>query len=230
MELIDLAISQAGFYLSMIIRLVLACLLGGIIGFEREHVHRPAGFRTHILVCVGSALVMITSEFIYAKYSSSVNVDPARLGAQVISGIGFLGAGTIIKAGLTVKGLTTAASLWAVSCVGIALGIGFYAGAVIATIIIFLTLLVMKKMQRKMTSVKNIRLFVHSKIKEGEVSHLASVIEKMGAKIKRTDFISLEKNGEMILRYTLDYSDQVSMPQIVEAILGHETVTKVYED
>ncbi|MHB8065664.1 MAG: MgtC/SapB family protein, partial [Ruminiclostridium sp.] len=147
MLLIDTFSKQSDFYISMILRLIVACLLGGIIGFEREHVHRPAGFRTHILVCVGSALVMITSEYIYYQFSENVNVDPARLGAQVISGIGFLGAGTIIKEGVNVKGLTTAASLWAISCIGIAVGIGFYSGALIATVIIFLTLIVIKKTQ-----------------------------------------------------------------------------------
>lgn len=133
----------------------------GIIGFEREHVHRPAGFRTHILVCVGSALVMITSEYIYYNFSSHVNTDPARLGAQVISGIGFLGAGTIIKEGISVKGLTTAASLWAVSCIGIAVGIGFYVGAFIATACIFLTLGVAKKTQSRMT-VKKVHEYMYT--------------------------------------------------------------------
>ena len=123
------------FELEILVRLLLAVLLGGFIGYEREHTNRPAGFRTHILVCAGAALVMATSEYLVRRYSISA-VDPARLGAQVISGIGFLGAGTIIRDGVNVRGLTTAASLWAVSCVGIAVGCGFYLGAVIATVFI----------------------------------------------------------------------------------------------
>ena len=150
-----------------LIRLTLACLCGGLIGFEREqHANRPAGFRTHILVitsysihytklydilvCIGSALVMIISEYIFKKYSGLTSVDPGRLGAQVISGIGFLGAGTIIRQGVTVKGLTTAASLWAVACVGLACGIGYYEGAIIATGLIYLTLQTLKGMERRM--------------------------------------------------------------------------------
>lgn len=222
--------SQTNFYISMIIRLVLACVLGGIIGFEREHVHRPAGLRTHILVCVGSALVMVTSEYIYYHFSSKVNVDPARLGAQVISGIGFLGAGTIIKEGVSVKGLTTAASLWAVSCVGIAIGIGFYSGAVIATAIIFIILVVIKKTQNKIVSQKNVRLFIHTHIKRGEVHELAELIEEMGVKVKKTDFISSEKDGEMVLRYTLDVSNQLPMAELIEAILCRDSVRRVYEE
>ncbi len=222
--------SNYEFYISMIIRLALACLLGGIIGFEREHVHRPAGFRTHILVCVGSALVMITSEYIYYNFSSHVNTDPARLGAQVISGIGFLGAGTIIKEGISVKGLTTAASLWAVSCVGIAVGIGFYGGAFIATAFIFITLVVAKKTQSKMAVKKSIRLYVHTQIKKGEVNQLSLIIQEMGVKIIKTDFISSERDGEMVLRFTLDPSMQVSVAEIIEAILCNGSVRRVYEE
>ncbi|EMS72107.1 MgtC/SapB family protein [Ruminiclostridium cellobioparum] len=230
MWLINYIVSQSDFYISMILRLAAACVLGGIIGFEREHVHRPAGLRTHILVCVGSALVMVTSEFIYYRYSSHVNVDPARLGAQVISGIGFLGAGTIIKEGISVKGLTTAASLWAVSCVGIAVGIGFYSGAIIATVIIFLILVVIKKTQGKITMQKNARLFIHTRIKKGEVNELSGLIQEMGVKIKRTDFVSSEIDGEMVIRFTLDISGQVSMAELIEAILCHEHVRRVYEE
>lgn len=145
-----------------LVRLLLAAILGGFIGNEREHSNRPAGLRTHALVCIGSALVMVTSEFIFMKYQGQTNLDPARLGAQVISGIGFLGAGTIIKEGFSVKGLTTAASLWAVSCIGIALGIGFYSGAIIATILIFSILQALKKAIIKHSDTKIVSILVTS--------------------------------------------------------------------
>ena len=141
-------------------RLLLALLLGGLIGYERESENRPAGFRTHILVCIGSALVMVTSEFMYRDLTMERPIDLSRMGAQVISGIGFLGAGTIIREGFNVKGLTTAASLWAVSCVGLAAGIGFVEGAVIATILIYITLIVLKKIEKQFNvkkQYKNIR-------------------------------------------------------------------------
>ena len=230
MWLIDVVGGQAEFYISIIIRLLEACLLGGIIGFEREHLHRPAGFRTHILVCVGSALVMITSEFIFHKFSPNVNADPARLGAQVISGIGFLGAGTIIKEGINVKGLTTAASLWAVSCVGIAVGIGFYSGAFIATIIIFLTLVVIRKVQRRRTSQKNIRLCIHTMVKRGEVRELSNIIEGLGVTVTDTEFISSERDGEMILRYKIQIPNDIPTVELIEAVLCHNTVRRVYEE
>lgn len=112
-----------------IIRLGIAVLLGGMLGIERGRKRRPAGFRTYMIVCMASALVMMTGTFLIEEYNMG---DPARLGAQVISGIGFLGAGTIIVTPRQVKGLTTAAGLWASACMGLAVGAGFYTGAVAA--------------------------------------------------------------------------------------------------
>lgn len=124
-------------FISVLFRVLLAMLSGGLIGFERGIKNRPAGFRTYIIVCLGSTLVMCTSQYIHQTYG---HVDLARLGAQVISGIGFLGAGTIIvRKDRTVKGLTTAAGLWAVACIGLAIGIGFYSGAIVGTIAILIT-------------------------------------------------------------------------------------------
>lgn len=230
MRLPDIFTNEAYFYLAMLLRLLVACLLGGIIGFEREHVHRPAGLRTHILVCVGSALVMITSEFIYDRYAMHVNIDPARLGAQVISGIGFLGAGTIIKEGVSVKGLTTAASLWAVSCIGIAVGIGFYSGAMIATIMIFLVLGVIKSTQDKFVSQKYTRIFIHTQIKKGKVKELTDLIESLGVKVKKVDFMSSEKAGEMVLRFTINFINDSPLAELIESLLCEEEVIRVYEE
>ena len=119
--------------ISIILRLALATLFAGIIGIERGRKKRPAGFRTHILVCIGATIIMITNQYIIEVMNMSS--DPTRLGAQVISGIGFLGAGTIIIDGKNkVKGLTTAAGLWSCACMGLAIGIGFYEGAIITCI------------------------------------------------------------------------------------------------
>ena len=116
-------------YPSIIIRILLAATIGCLIGLERERKNRPAGFRTYTLVSVGACLVMMTNQYMFNLYQSG---DPARLGAQVISGVGFLGAGTIlITRNNQVRGLTTAAALWSSACVGLALGTGFYAGALI---------------------------------------------------------------------------------------------------
>lgn len=132
------------------IRLVLAVLLGGIIGFERGRSGRPAGLRTHILVCLGSTMAIMTNQYVYEKYGIS---DPTRMAAQVISGIGFLGAGTIIVTGRhQVKGLTTAAGLWATACMGLAIGIGFYKAAVAGAALIVFTTVVLHRLDNFMLS------------------------------------------------------------------------------
>jgi putative Mg2+ transporter-C (MgtC) family protein len=131
---------------SIAIRLSLAIVLGGIIGLERGATRHPAGFRTHILVCMGAALAMLTNQFIYDTFSTVV--DPARMGAQVITGVGFLGVGTIlVTANKKIKGLTTAAGLWASACLGLAAGIGFYDGAVLGGIAVFVSLALLPKVE-----------------------------------------------------------------------------------
>ncbi|MGL5149933.1 MAG: MgtC/SapB family protein [Clostridium sp.] len=130
-------------FLSIIIRLIFAVIIGGAIGFDRSRKRRAAGLKTHILVCVSSTLIMLLSIYINENFGGSGDV--ARLGAQVISGIGFLGAGTIIVTGNNkIKGLTTAANLWACACIGLAIGIGFYEGAIIASVIIIMIFVFLK--------------------------------------------------------------------------------------
>ncbi len=117
---------------SIALRICLAVLVGGSMGIERGRKNRPAGLRTHILVCLGAAMVMMTNQYVYIQFHAS---DPVRLGAQVISGIGFLGAGTILVTGKSqIKGLTTAAGLWTAACSGLAIGIGFYEGALLGSV------------------------------------------------------------------------------------------------
>ena len=135
---------------SVMLRLTLAMFFGGLIGLERGRKRRPAGFRTYMLVCLGAALTMLLSQYEYHMINtawsalaeeSGVRTDVARFGAQVINGIGFLGAGTIIVTGRQeVKGLTTAAGLWASACMGLAIGAGFYECVVLAFLLIFLSI------------------------------------------------------------------------------------------
>lgn len=135
-------------YLQILIRLVCAMVVGTVIGIEREYTHRPAGLRTHILVALGACSVMIVGQLIFAQYKPfGATSDPARLAAQVVSGVGFLGAGTIMREGVNVKGLTTAASLWAVACLGIAAGGGYFDVAIIGTVLMFITLTLLEVFQ-----------------------------------------------------------------------------------
>lgn len=138
-------------HITIIVRVLLSAMFGCLIGLERESKNRPAGFRTYTLVSVGACLVMMTNQYIFSFYQSG---DPARLGAQVISGVGFLGAGTIlVTRNNQVRGLTTAAALWASACVGLAIGTGFYAGALVVGGVLLLVMILLRPlnhvMQRK---------------------------------------------------------------------------------
>lgn len=131
---------------SITLRLVLAVLLGGIIGLERGSNKQAAGFRTHILVCIGATLAMLTNQYVFETITTMS--DPTRLGAQVITGVGFLGVGTILVTGKhKIKGLTTAAGLWASACIGLAIGIGFYSGAIISSLLVFISLKLLPKLE-----------------------------------------------------------------------------------
>jgi putative Mg2+ transporter-C (MgtC) family protein len=131
---------------STVVRLALAVVLGGIIGMERGVRNHPAGFRTHVLVCVGACLAMLTNQYVFETISQLS--DPTRLGAQVITGVGFLGVGTILVTGRhRIKGLTTAAGLWASACTGLAIGIGFYTGAIVAALLIFVVLALFPRLE-----------------------------------------------------------------------------------
>ncbi len=136
---------------SIVIRLVLACLFGGIVGIERSTKKHAAGLRTYILVCMGSALAMLTNQFIYQAFEGS---DASRIGAQVVNGIGFLGAGSIIITSRNrIKGLTTAAGIWACACVGLSIGIGFYTAALIGFAIVFFSILFLPKLENCFTKI-----------------------------------------------------------------------------
>ena len=137
--------------LEIVLRLMCAMFIGAVIGTERELTHRPAGMRTHMLVALGSCVVMITSQMIFHQYRAfGATPDPARLSAQVITGVGFLGAGTILKEGPSIKGLTTAASVWAVACLGIAVGGGYYALGILGAVGMIVTLVLFEWLQEKL--------------------------------------------------------------------------------
>lgn len=132
------------------LRMLLAMLIGAVIGTEREYTHRPAGMRTHMLVALGACAVMCTSQLIFWQYRPyGATPDPARLSAQVITGLGFLGAGTIMREGPSIKGLTTAASIWATGCLGVAVGGGYCMVAIVGGVCVLVTLIVFEWLQKK---------------------------------------------------------------------------------
>lgn len=139
----------------IILRLILSVLLSGLIGFERQLHRRTAGLRTHILVSLGSCLIMLTSMYVFDIYKDKVLLDPGRIAAGVITGIGFLGAGTIIREREGVRGLTTAASLWVVAGIGLSIGIGFYIAGIFTTVLALITLFFLRHMEGVIFSEKS---------------------------------------------------------------------------
>jgi putative Mg2+ transporter-C (MgtC) family protein len=158
--------------IELIARLLFAAVLGGVIGFERERFAFPAGLRTHMLVCVASSLVMIVSAFGFEDTRSMPNValDPSRVAAQVVSGIGFLGAGAILLRGEVVRGLTTAASVWAVAGIGLAAGGGLYVLALAATVIILTTLTWVKPVARQLRMKGKLRRALRLQVDRGAIT------------------------------------------------------------
>lgn len=180
-------------YIDVAFKLIIACILGAAIGLQRESVGRPAGLRTHTLVCISSSLIMVISEAMFAQYGG--DMDPTRLGAQVVSGIGFLGAGTIIRDGVTVKGLTTAASLWAVACIGLATGAGMYWGALLTTLLAYLTLFTFIKMEDYVDYSRKLRyISVYSNMDKEQLQDIEGVFRNYAVNVYKIDFNKSDNN------------------------------------
>lgn len=166
--------------LDITIKLLLAALAGGLVGLEREKHGRPAGLRTNLLVAVGSCVMMIVSEAFYLKYGiydaeSTLRLDPSRVAAQIVTGIGFLGAGVILKEGASVRGLTTAASLWAVAGLGMAFGMGFFSLGAIATALVLASLTLLKKLDPIMRKDRFLTFSVTATNREGLLEEILAI-------------------------------------------------------
>lgn len=168
------------------LRMIMAVVLGGLIGIEREWSNHAAGFRTHILVCLGSATIMLLSIYGFSEfvYELNVRVDPARLAAQVISGIGFLGAGAILRNGNMIKGLTTAASVWVVAAIGLCVGAGFLTGALFCTLMVLISLFLLNKWDKVLVKKRRFQeIEVRITDHPGALGMLATVLGDHGVQI-----------------------------------------------
>lgn len=215
--------------LAVIIRILAAVLCGGAIGLERGMKNRPAGLRTYMLVCVGSCLVMLTNQYIFQASQAG---DPMRLGAQVVSGIGFLGAGTIIVTRHNqIKGLTTAAGLWSAAGVGLALGVGFYEAALVAGLAVFLVLTVLQRWDDKMHS-KTRMVEVYVELEQGiSLGHFIRDIRKLDLEIGNVQIDagdSVEHNARGIIA-TLKAKKRCSHTALMDKIRKIEGVTYLEE-
>lgn len=201
----------------VVFRLAAALFLGSIIGLERELNNRPAGFRTHILVCVGAALFTLVS--IYGIENS----DPARIAAQIVSGIGFLGAGTIMREGTSIRGLTTAASLWSVAGVGMAIGAGFYLGAVATTVFMVIVLMFFNSLERRILQSHYHVLTLDVADIPGQLGRVGSKLGDMGVSI-RTIQIASQSNKQVVLEVGIKIPAPLQIHQVVNELAEVEGV------
>lgn len=205
------------------IRLLLALVLGGMVGFEREKNSSAAGFRTHILVCLGSTLVMLLSIYGFSAFVDETNVrlDPARLAAQVISGIGFLGAGTILRHGLSITGLTTAASLWVVAAIGLAVGAGFYYPAVLTTWLVLMSLWVLNVLEKRWFREKRTYVLkVNAVNKPGVMTSISRLLEEKGISVLRliVEEEASEERNDILITISLKLPKQLKLMPVFDEI------------
>lgn len=214
----------------IIIRILLALIIGGIIGYERELQNRAAGFRTHILVCLGATIVSLLQieignkaiEMIELneKLADVIKVDYGRLGAQVITGVGFIGAGAIIHNKGNIKGLTTAATLWVVACLGLSIGMGGYYISIFSAIVIFIILVFLKRIEDKFITKNILEAFEVKYIDEGEIKkEIDCFLERKKIKIKRIEFYFNENNNnEIYAKYIIIKPRYINFDKVLEQL------------
>lgn len=221
----------------IILRIVMAIIIGGVIGYERGHQNRPAGFRTHILVCLGAAIVSMIQDqlrvnilkytILHPEVAQVLKTDLGRIGAQVVSGIGFLGAGTIMRDKGIIGGLTTAASIWATGCLGLSIGWGFYYLAIPAGIGIIIVLVTLKKLERYWIENKHIMKIDIQYNKEYSYSDILiknyNIFKEMNVRIKDVTK-SIEENK---ISYTLIVAKQMETVDVLLELSKYEHISQV---
>ncbi|MDR1159501.1 MAG: MgtC/SapB family protein [Syntrophomonadaceae bacterium] len=212
----------------MIFKLALACVLGGLIGLERESLSRPAGLRTYTLVCVGSTLAMIVSLDIFNQFFQVSNADPGRIAAQVVSGIGFLGAGTILREGPTVSGLTTAAGLWVVACIGLAIGAGLYVPAIASSVLILFVLIYFIKIEEKFSGLRRYKgIVVVIDDRPGQIGYVGSLLGDMNVLIKDINLHHIDDTEELEMELSIDLPQNMDMSQLIKEISKNKEIKKI---
>ena len=207
--------------LEIFLRLAAALVAGGIIGYERERDSQPAGLRTHMILALGAALVMILSVNIGIKYGS----DPSRLAAQVVSGIGFLGAGAILRFGFNVKGLTTASTLWTTAMVGMTIGYGYYLVSLFAVVIMIIVLTLVERFEKKFVRVNVIRtVVVDVHEREGILREVRKTISKMADALLAFSVQKSVKNKHMRLEIVARFNRNEKLEDMLEVISSIEGV------
>lgn len=213
--------------IDMMLRLLIAAVLSGLIGYEREVHGRLAGFRTHILVGVGSALMMLTSMYIFDIYRGHAAVDPGRIAAQVVSGIGFLGAGTIIRFKASVRGLTTAASLWTVAGLGLAVGAGMYTPAAFTTLLVLAALFFLNRVERVMIRRDWYKaLEIETKAGASQLQEIRALLSEYDVEVKDFDVKKSLSSEDLIIKISLKLLTSEQDNEIISKIRGLDGVKR----
>jgi putative Mg2+ transporter-C (MgtC) family protein len=213
----------------IIARLLLGTLFGGIIGFERQIHGRPAGFRTHILVCIAAVLIMLVSE--YYQYLSSIDpsyirVDPGRIAAGALAGVGFIGAGVVLKAGLSIQGLTTAACIWVVSAIGLAIGSGLYLAGTVTFLITIFTLALLRIVETKMPKLTYRFLTITADLNADE-NQITSVIKKTDLSIVNIDYEQCTDSGIIIFYITVSFYRYHTLKSLINELPSLSFIKRV---
>jgi putative Mg2+ transporter-C (MgtC) family protein len=218
-------------FLLIIVRVLIALFLSGLIGFERELKNHSAGFRTHILVGVGSCLMMVLSLYGFEAYIEkydNVRFDPARIPSYVISGIGFLGAGTIMVYGGTIRGLTTAASIWAVAGLGLVVGAGMYAVALFTTLIILLSLVFLNNFEKLFTKGKSSMVVEIVSYPNLAINKVVSVFEESNIKVRQVEVLKVENDLRSIF-IKVEPNEELNRIRLFESLSSIDAVKSVSE-
>lgn len=217
----------SSFWFQAIIKLVLGFILAGIIGLERSSWNKPAGFRTHSLVGLSAVLIMLCGEYMSKEY----NIDPSRIPAQLLSGIGFVGAGTILRDGFNVKGLTTAAGLLAVTCVGLSIGAGFYLGGIITTLIAYIILSYSYKLSDKLDHFGELELQITTNKNENEIlDKIEKCLSNFEVEIKQIKRQNKEDTEGEVIKINAHYNKkEIKKNEILKSITLIENVREVKE-
>lgn len=226
MWLIDFIISPTS--AEILLKLLIAFMLSLIIGIEREIIHKPAGIKTHCLICISSTLVMSIGTYMYNLYGLAI--DPSRLPAQILAGIGFVGAGTIIREGFTVRGITTAASLLAMTCVGLAVGVGYYEGAIYTTLFIFLILCFTSPVQTVISKTRKLSLFTITANKtKGAVAEIQNLFEENNLEVLNIKQLKASDGSEnMLFKFLVRINNSKLKENLISAICSLPYVKEVY--
>ena len=214
---------------TVVMRLVCSMLLGLLIGFEREAQHQPAGMRTHMLICVGSTIFTMLSIYLpWSLGSMQVSGDAARIAAQIVSGIGFLGAGAIIKFGVNVRGITTAATIWATAAVGMAAGCGMLLVALVGTLIILLVLVVFELLEVRIFANEYLKIIEVDYLPQGnDIAALRGVLVSYGIRVRTVDIHTTNSVKPWLLRFSVRIPERVGLEALVAQLNAHEGVQAV---